>query len=136
MLHQFPGFAELCVSRPAGVWGKAQRLTTFDYDSGKNVPDVLGKNVAGEKIDVLRGIGKFVRVYRTQSIVRPSRVFVPDRFYLHAPEHFAEANDKVVTFTVSPRLGYSVSAAGGFAHKGKLGEFAAMFIVQSCVRRF
>lgn len=66
----------------------------------------------------------------------PLRIFGADGFHLHAPEHFAEADDKVVTLTVSPRLGHSVSAAGGFAHKGKLGEFAAMFIVQSCVRRF
>ncbi len=104
LLHQFPGFAEFFEGRAFGVWGNAQRLSIFDDGRGKNVPGVLRKNVAGEEIDVLRGVREFVRVCRTKSIVRPSRVFGPDRFYLHAPEHFAEANDKVVTFTVSPGL--------------------------------
>jgi hypothetical protein len=60
----------------------------------------------------------------------------PHGFDLDAPEQLSDADDKVVTFTISPGFGNSESATGGFAHKGKLGEFAAMFIVEICVRRF
>ena len=67
------------------------------------------------------------------AIVRSSRRFGPHRFHLDAPERFCDAHHKVVTFTISPRFGYSVSAAGGFAHKSKLGEFAAMLIVECFV---
>jgi hypothetical protein len=64
------------------------------------------------------------------------RVLGSYRFDLDAPEQLADADDEVVTLAFSPGLGNSVSTIGDFAHKGKLSEFAAMFIVQSFVRRF
>ena len=69
-------------------------------------------------------------------IVRSSQGFGPYRFDLDAPERFFDADDEVVTFTISPRLGNGVSATGGFSHEGELGKFAAMLIVEGCVRRF
>ena len=68
--------------------------------------------------------------------MRPLRRLGPHGFDLDAPEQFSHADDEVITFTVSPRLGDSESATGCFAHKGKLGEFAAMLIVEIFVRRF
>ena len=136
MLHQFPGLAELFELRVLRVWSNAQRLMIFDDGRRKNVPCVLGKNVGDKKINVLVAVWEFDPVRGVYAVVRPLPGLGAHRFDLDAPEHFSSADDEVVTFTVSPRLGYSVSTAGGFAHKSKLGEFAAMFIVEICVRWF
>ncbi len=68
--------------------------------------------------------------------MRPLRRLGPHGFDLDTPEQFSGADDEVITFTVSPRLGDSESATGCFAHKGKLSEFAAMLIVECFVRWF
>jgi hypothetical protein len=108
----------------------------FDDGRRKNVPGVLGKNVGDKKINVLRAVWEFDPVRGVYAVVRPLPGLGPHRFDLDAPEHLSDADDKVVTFTICPRFGNSESATGSFAHKSKLGEFAAMFIVQVCIRRF
>jgi hypothetical protein len=108
----------------------------FDDGRRKNIPCVLGKNVGDKKINVLRAVWEFDPVRGVYAVVRPLPGLGAHRFDLDAPEHFSSADDEVVTFTISPRLRDSVSTTGGFAHKSEFGEFAAMFIVQGCVRRF
>jgi hypothetical protein len=108
----------------------------FDDGCRKNVPGVLGKNIGDKKINVLVAVWEFDPVRGVYAVMRPLPGLGAHRFDLNAPEHFSSADDEVVTFTVSPRLGYSVSTTGGLAHEGELGEFAAMFVVEICIRRF
>jgi hypothetical protein len=136
LLHQFPGLAELFVFRPLRIWSNAQRLAIFDHDRRENIPGVLGENVGDEKINVVRTVWKFEPVYGVYAIVWLLPIFRQHRLDLDTPEQFSGADDKVINFTVSPRLGNSESAIGGFAHKGKLSELAAMFVVEIYVRRF
>ncbi len=136
LLHEFPGLAEFLEFRALGAWINVQRRTIFDDGRGKDVPGVLGENVSSEKINVLRTVWKFVAISCLYGIVRPSQGFGPYRFDLDAPKQFSSTDHEVVTFTVSPWFGYRESTIGGLAHKGNLGEFAARFIVEGCVRRF
>ena len=57
----------------------------------------------------------------------PRRLACDDGFDLHPPERFLEADDYVVTVTVSPRFGDSEPHACGFAHESQLGELAEIF---------
>ncbi|HEX3739478.1 MAG TPA: hypothetical protein VHV29_07105 [Terriglobales bacterium] len=67
---------------------------------------------------------------RPHTKVRPSGRFGPNGFYLDTPKNFTDANDYVVTVTISPRLGDGEAKSGRFSHKGKFGQLAAMFAVE------
>ena len=108
----------------------------MDDGGRKNVPGVLGENVSDEEINVLGTVWKFEPVCCIYLIATASPDLGAYRFDLDTPKQFSGANDKVINFTVSPRLGNSEAATCAFAHKSQLGELTAMFVVEICVRRF
>jgi hypothetical protein len=108
----------------AAVRIETKMLARGDGGDGHDVPEVLGREVGDEEIDVVDGVGGapaggFDLVAGLGAAL--------GGFDLHAPEVMAGVEDEVVALAVSPGLGDTEAEAGGFGEEGGFRGLAASF---------
>ena len=91
---------------------------------GEHVPDVIGDDVADDKVDVTRGVAAVLDIAAGVECVSVDGAGVGG-FDLDAPGAAAVVEEEVVTVTLSPGFGDGKTERGGFEKEGGFGHLSA-----------
>ena len=110
-----------------------RRALAVGFD-GNNVPDIVGDDVADNKIYVAASVPIFADIAAGVEAVSVEGAGVRG-LYLHSPDSAAAVNHEVVAVTLSPGLGHAEAERGGLVQEGGFGYFSAALGGKFCGRR-
>lgn len=108
------------------VRAKGEHAASLDQVGGNDVPNVLGNDVGGDKIEDVPNIGAVSTAHGAGITVA---ILVGGRFHLHASELATVPDDEVETCHLSPGFINLQAMFGGSGHETHLGPLAAQFAV-------
>ena len=127
-VEEMPGFA---VGFPAGALAVVARVQTQAFVGGEgfygqDVPDVEGKDMDGQGVDIVGGVGHFA--FAVDAVdgldVIAAGAHHLGALYLYTPEAEAGIEDEVVALAVAPGLGQVEAQGFALEEESGFGEFS------------